>query len=83
MTTIDLGKITIDNSQIVNFQISDIRESVKKFLENEFINKKKIEKKGKWAIVAENMRGTLNSEDVTYLKECSQEVRDGFELRNQ
>jgi hypothetical protein len=39
-------------------------------------------KKGKWALVAEKMQGTLNPEDVEYLQKCSNEIREGFELRN-
>jgi len=39
------------------------------------------EPKGKWAKVADKMRGTLTQEDVEYIQKCSQEVRDGFEIR--
>jgi hypothetical protein len=39
-------------------------------------------KKGKWAKVADEMRGTMSPSTVEYLKECSQEVRSGFELRD-
>ena len=28
MTTVDLGRLTIDNSQILNFSITEIRDSV-------------------------------------------------------
>jgi len=82
MTTVDLGRLTIDNSQILNFSITEIRDSVKKFLEEEFLKRERVKKKGKWAIVADKMRGTLTDEDVKYLKECSKEIRDGFELRS-
>jgi len=81
MTTVDLGRLTIDNSQIHNFSITEIRDSVKKFLEEEFLKRERVEKKGKWAMVADTMRGTLTSEDAQYLQECSKEIRDGFELR--
>ena len=39
MTTINLGSMTIDNSKILNFSTDEIKASVKKFLEEEFLNK--------------------------------------------
>ena len=39
MTTINLGNITISNSQILNFSTDEIKASVKKFLEEEFFYK--------------------------------------------
>ena len=38
--------------------------------------------KGKWAKVADEMRGVLSKDTAEYLKECSKEIRDGFELRD-
>ena len=38
-------------------------------------------KKGKWAKVADEIRGTMSKESSAYLLECSREIRDGFELR--
>ncbi len=39
MTTINLGNITISNSQILNFSTDEIKASVKNFLEEEFFYK--------------------------------------------
>lgn len=39
-------------------------------------------KKGKWAKVADEMKGTMSPNTVEYLKACSQELRSGFELRD-
>lgn len=39
MTTINLGNLTISNSQILNFSTDEIKASVKKFLEEEFIKR--------------------------------------------
>ena len=39
MTTINLGSLTISNSQILNFSTDEIRASVKKFLEEEFLKR--------------------------------------------
>ena len=39
MTTIDLGSVTISNSQILNFSTDEIKASVKKFLEEEFLKR--------------------------------------------
>jgi hypothetical protein len=39
MTTINLGNMTISNSEILNFSTDEIKASVKKFLEEEFFYK--------------------------------------------
>ena len=39
MITINLGNMTIDNAQIINFSTDEIKASVKKFLEEEFLNR--------------------------------------------
>jgi len=39
MTTINLGNLTISNSEILNFSTDEIKASVKRFLENEFFEK--------------------------------------------
>lgn len=39
-------------------------------------------KKGKWAKVADEVRGTMSNSTSDYLQECSKEVRSGFELRD-
>ena len=41
----------------------------------------KIEK-GKWANFANKVRGTMSKETSEYLQKCSQEIRDGFEIRD-
>lgn len=39
-------------------------------------------KKGKWAKVADEVRGTMSESTSDYLQECSNEVRNGFALRD-
>ena len=39
MTTINLGNLTISNSDILNFSTNEIKASVKQFLEEEFFEK--------------------------------------------
>lgn len=83
MTTIDLGSVTINNSKILNFSPDEIKASVKKFLEEEFLKRDlKSRKKGKWAKVADEVRGTMSKSTSDYLQECSKEIREGFELRD-
>ncbi|MEA2028750.1 MAG: hypothetical protein U9N49_07220 [Campylobacterota bacterium] len=83
MTTIDLGSVTVDNSQILNFSTDEIKASVKKFLEEEFLKREpKMTKQGKWARVADEIRGTMSQSTSDYLQECSKEIREGFELRD-
>jgi len=39
-------------------------------------------KRGKWAKVADEIRGTMSDSTSDYLQECSKEVRNGFALRD-
>lgn len=41
-----------------------------------------IESKSKWAKIADEIRGTLTQDDTKYLQQCSQEMREGFILRD-
>ncbi len=41
-----------------------------------------IESKSKWAKIADEIRGTLTQDDTKYLQQCSQEMREGFVLRD-
>ena len=41
-----------------------------------------IESKSKWAKIADEIRGTLTEDDTKYLQQCSQEMREGFVLRD-
>ena len=41
-----------------------------------------IESKSKWAESADEIRGTLTEDDTKYLQQCSQEMREGFVLRD-
>jgi hypothetical protein len=41
-----------------------------------------IESKSKWAKIADEIRGTLTEDDTKYLQQCSQEMREGFALRD-
>ena len=40
------------------------------------------EKKGKWAKVADEIKGTMSESTSKYLQKCSKEIRSGFELRD-
>ena len=85
---LNLGTINITNQEVVKFiqngSIDEIKSMITDFLNNQvnLISNKPTKKKGKWAKVADEMRGTMSSDTVDYLKNCSQEIRSGFELRD-
>ena len=85
---LDIGTINIQNQEVAKFiqskSIDEIKSMITDFLNNqvEIISNKPIRKKGKWARVADEMRGTMSPNTIEYLNECSQEARSGFELRN-
>ena len=85
---LDIGTINIQNQEVAKFiqnkSIDEIKSMITDFLNNqvETISNKPIRKKGKWARVADEMRGTMSPSTVDYLNECSHEVRSGFELRD-
>jgi len=85
---LNLGTINITNQEVAKFiqnrSIDEIKNMITDFLNNQvnLISSKPTKKKGKWAKVADEMRGTMSSNTVEYLKNCSQEVRSGFELRD-
>ncbi len=86
--SLDVGTINIQNQEAANFienkSIDEVKSMITDFLNNQVktISPKPSIKKGKWAKVADEMRGTMRSSTVKYLNECSQEVRSGFELRD-
>ena len=75
--------IDIDDREIASFiktnNIDDIKDLIIEFLKKQVKTRKK---KGKWAKVADEMRGTLSDKTVNYLNDCSKEIRSGFELRD-
>ena len=85
---LNLGTINITNQEVVKFiqngSIDEIKSMITDFLNNQvnLVSNKPTKKKGKWAKVADEMRGTMSSDTVDYLKNCSQEIRSGFELRD-
>ena len=85
---LNLGTINITNQEVVKFiqngSIDELKSIITNFLNNQvnLVSNKPTKKKGKWAKVADEMRGTMSSDTVEYLKNCSQEVRSGFELRD-
>jgi len=85
---LNLGTINITNQEVAKFiqnrSIDEIKSMITDFLNNQvnLISNKPTKKKGKWAKVADKMRGTISSDTVEYLKNCSQEVKSGFELRD-
>jgi hypothetical protein len=85
---LDIGTINIKNQEVAKFiqnkSIDEIKNMITDFLNNQvkIISNTPTRKKGKWAKVADEMRGTMSPSTVEYLKECSQEVRSGFELRD-
>jgi hypothetical protein len=83
---LDIGTIHIQNQEVAKFiqnkSINEIKNMITDFLNTQAnIISNKPPKKGKWAKVADEMRGTMSDSTVDYLKKCSQEVRSGFELR--
>jgi len=85
---LDIGTINIQNQEVAKFiqnkSIDEIKSMITDFLNNQVqdISTTPTRKKGKWAKVADEMRGTMSPSTIEYLKECSQEVRNGFELRD-
>ena len=85
---LNIGTINIQNQEVAKFiqnkSIDEIKSMITDFLNSQvkIISNKPTRKKGKWAKVADEMRGTMRPSTVEYLKECSQEVRSGFELRD-
>ena len=85
---LNLGTINITNQEVVKFiqngSIDELKSIITNFLNNQvnLVSNKPTKKKGKWAKVADEMRGTMSSDTVEYLKNCSQEIRSGFELRD-
>ncbi len=91
MTTLDIGTLDIHNKKLetiiktTNVSLSDIKVLIVDFLESELIPEEDItikKEKGKWAKVADEIRGTMSESTSKYLQECSKEVRTGFELRD-
>ena len=87
--TIDLGTLQIHNEKLETViktkNIEEIKVLIVNFLENELVlkNEPSIKrKKGKWAKVADEIKGTMSESTSKYLQECSKEIRSGFELRN-
>ncbi len=86
--SLNLGTININDQEVAKFiqnkSIDEIKNMITDFLTNQanLISNKATKKKGKWAKVADEMRGTMSSGTVEYLKNCSQEIRSGFELRD-
>lgn len=84
---LDIGTINIQNQEVAKFiqnkSIDEIKNMIIDFLNSQadIISNKSPKKRGKWAKVADEMRGTMSNSTVDYLKECSQEIRSGFELR--
>lgn len=74
---LDIGTINIQNQEVAKFiqnkSIDEIKSIITDFLNNQVktISNKPIEKKGKWAKVADEMRGTMSQNTVEYLKACS------------
>jgi hypothetical protein len=85
---LNLGTINITNQEVAKFiqnkSIDEIKSMITDFLNNQvnLISNKPSKKKGKWAKVADEMRGTMSNDTVEYLKTCSQEIRSGFEFRD-
>jgi hypothetical protein len=77
--------LDIQDQDIVRFiqnkNLDEIKQMVTDFLGSQ-IKKPPLEKKGKWAKVADEMKGTMSTETRAYLEQCSQEVRSGFALRD-
>ncbi len=87
MVALNLGTINITNQEVAKFiqnkSIDEIKSMITDFLNNQVntISNKSSKKNSKWAKVADEMRGTMSNSTIEYLKNCSQEIRNGFELR--
>ncbi len=87
MVALNLGTINITNQEVAKFiqnkSIDEIKSMITDFLNNQVntISNKPSKKNSKWAKVADEMRGTMSNSTIEYLKNCSQEIRNGFELR--
>jgi hypothetical protein len=87
MTPVNLGILQINDPQVElkirGKSASELKALLLVALKSDFSPViTKPNQKGKWAKVADTMRGTLTNDDVEYLQECSNEVREGFALRD-
>jgi len=87
--SLDIGTITIRDENTAHFiegkSISEIKNLIVDMLTTPHMQnayRKNTKGQGKWADVADQMRGTLSHETAQYLNECSQEIREGFVLRD-
>jgi len=86
MTSLKMGTIQIDSPKaemiISNTPVEEIKTLFIAFLESDFISKASKRKKGKWAKVVNEIKGTMSPSTSDYLQECSKEIRNGFGLRD-
>ena len=85
--SLDVGTIDITNKEVAKFiqnrSIDEIKKMFTDFLNSQVKNSQNSNKtKGKWAKVADEMKGTISKDTAEYLKNCSLEIRNGFELRD-
>ncbi len=87
--SLDIGTITIRDENAIHFiqgkTLTEIKSIIVDMLTTPHIQSvphRHSTARGKWAAVADQMRGTLSHETVEYLNECSHEVREGFALRD-
>ena len=87
--SLDIGTITIRDENAVHFiqgkTLTEIKSIIVDMLTTSHVPSVPhghSTARGKWAGVADQMRGTLSHETVQYLNECSHEVREGFALRD-
>ncbi len=87
--SLDIGTITIRDENAVHFiqgkTLTEIKSIIVDMLTTPHVQsafRGHSDARGKWAEVADQMRGTLSHETVEYLNECSHEVREGFALRD-
>jgi hypothetical protein len=86
MTNFKMGTIQIDSPKaemiIKTTSVDEIKAMFIAFLESDMVPTPTKRKKGKWAKVADEFRGTMSHSTSNYLQECSREIRDDFELRD-
>ena len=79
MTTVQLTGSDIQ--KFLDVAVNQFNLQVK-IIDNIKISNLSKRKKGKWAKVADEVRGTMSKSTSDYLQECSNEVRNGFALRD-
>jgi len=88
MTTLNIGDIIIENSQLAKniktYSVEDIKSLFIDFLNREFLTiQNRVQKKSKWGEFADKIGGSFTPEMVENLKRGREEARENFVPRSQ